>query len=396
MTGNESIVRRAQERVGRILKGKYRLDALLGIGGMAAVYAATHRNGKRAAIKVLHDEMAAVPEIRARFLTEGYVANRVGHPGAVAVIDDETEDDLAFLVMELLDGETAGARARRRGGRIHEGEALSMADQLLDVLAASHDAGIVHRDLKPDNVFITASGQVKVLDFGIARIERGSEGRHTTQVGVAMGTPAFLAPEQARGRWELVDALTDQWAVGASLFALISGRDVHHAPTVNELLLAAMTQQAPPLASVAEVHPMVAAVVDRALAYDKAQRFPDVRAMQRGVRAAIHALGGPYSLVVTDFAPLPAGPAHPWSGHHDAFTGLSVVTERPTSLQKRRLARSAVLGAALAVPAGALLGVAVWWLASGHRGAEQLDAAPAGPAAGAPAISVEPAAAAPA
>lgn len=109
---------RAQARVGRVLRDKWRLDALLGLGGMAAVYAATHRNGKRGAIKLLHTELSVDTDVRARFLREGYVANKVGHPGAVAVLDDDTADDgSVFLVMELLEGESVDARAQRFGGR---------------------------------------------------------------------------------------------------------------------------------------------------------------------------------------------------------------------------------------------------------------------------------------
>src|SRR6185369_8257261 len=106
---------------------------------------------------------------------EGYVANRVGHRGAVAVDDDDTADDgAAFLVMELLQGETLDARMRRKGGRLAADEVLALADQILDTLAAAHEQGIVHRDLKPENLFITRDGVVKMLDFGIARLREMS------------------------------------------------------------------------------------------------------------------------------------------------------------------------------------------------------------------------------
>ena len=167
----DPLVARARSRLGRMLRGKWRLDALLGVGGMAAVYAATHRNGSRAAVKVLHSELTINPQVRNRFLREGYVANAVGHEGAVRVIDDDSaEDGSMFLVTELLDGETLEQRRIRCGGRLSEDEVLCLAEPLLDVLIAAHAKGVVHRDLKPENVFVTRNGQVKVLDFGIARL----------------------------------------------------------------------------------------------------------------------------------------------------------------------------------------------------------------------------------
>src|SRR6516162_9346745 len=119
MSEDAELKQRAQSRVGSTLKGKYRLDRVLGVGGMATVYAATHRNGKEFAIKVLHPELSVIGEIRSRFLREGYLANRVKHPGAVAVLDDDvTEDGSAFLVMELLHGDTVERLWERRHQRL--------------------------------------------------------------------------------------------------------------------------------------------------------------------------------------------------------------------------------------------------------------------------------------
>ena len=144
---------RAQARVGRTLRDKWHLDRLLGVGGMAAVYAATHRNGKRVAVKMLHAELSAEPQIRERFMREGYVANKVGHAGAVSVSDDDvTEDGACFLVMDLLEGESLEARRERAGGHRDVVDVLSIVDQALETLAAAHAQGIVHRDLKPDNL----------------------------------------------------------------------------------------------------------------------------------------------------------------------------------------------------------------------------------------------------
>ncbi len=312
---------RAQKRVGLFLREKWRLDRLLGVGGMAAVYAATHRNGKRGAIKMLHPELSADPGIRERFLREGRAANHVGHPGAVSVLDDDTaEDGSIFLVMDLLEGESLEGRRERMGGKLDVMDVLSITDQVLNVLIAAHAKGIVHRDLKPDNLFVTRDGAVKVLDFGIARLRESgaSKGTHT---GISMGTPSYMAQEQARALWDEVDGRTDLWAVGATMFACLTGRVVHEGRTMNEQLLSAMTKPAPPVRTLAPATPRpVAEVIDQALAFDREGRFPTAGDMQAALRGAYEALqsGAPIStaprLLVPDVAIQKTLPSFPGSG----------------------------------------------------------------------------------
>jgi eukaryotic-like serine/threonine-protein kinase len=277
-------VQRALRRVGQVIRDRWHLDRVLGVGGMASVYAATHRNGKRVALKMLHPELCASPEERQRFVDEGYVANCVEHPGAVSVIDDDvTEDGHAFLIMDLLEGETLDQMVGE-GGWLLPTRVLTIADAVLDILAAAHDKGIVHRDVKPDNIFVTRDGQVRLLDFGIARLIVPGRNR-TTQMGTPLGTPAFMPPEQARGRLEQLDGRTDLWALGATMFFLLTGRDVHQAETVAEELLAAMTKPAPSLGEVAPHLPEpLIELVDRALAFERTERWPDAREMQAAVR----------------------------------------------------------------------------------------------------------------
>jgi len=295
-TGRSDVIiereRGAALRLGTVLKGKWTIQALLGSGGMASVYGATHRNGKRVAIKLLHPELSMNLAIRQRFLREGYVANSVQHAGAVSVDDEDvTDDGCAFLVMELLEGETLDARWERKGRRLEAPEVLALMDQVLDTLSAAHEKGIVHRDLKPENLFLTHGGQVKVLDFGIARVRELSLGASHTQTGSLMGTPTFMPPEQARGRWSEVDGASDIWAVGATMFALLTGRFVHLSTTVNEALVLAVTQPAPSVGAVGVALPVeVVALVDRALAYEKDARWPDARAMQDALRHAYASL----------------------------------------------------------------------------------------------------------
>ena len=284
---------RAYARLGNVLKEKWRLDDLVGVGGMAAVYAATHRNGKRVAVKIMHPEMSANRDLTERFLREGYVANKVAHSGAVSILDDDVaEDGSAFIVMELLEGETLDQMWRRAENRLPTDRVLNIAEKLLDVLAEAHSKGIVHRDIKPENVFLTVDGQVKVLDFGIAHLRElslgdqlgGGKTSGATMAGLTMGTPGFMSPEQARG--ESIDGRTDLWSVGATMFTLLTGRQVHDADTVNLQLAAAMMEEAPSLASVApRLSPDLCALVDRALAFDVRCRWPDARSMQRAAMA---------------------------------------------------------------------------------------------------------------
>jgi eukaryotic-like serine/threonine-protein kinase len=290
----DPLLMRAKGRLGQVLKDKWRLDVLLGVGGMASVYAATHRNGSRAAIKLLHPELSLHLDVRTRFQREGYIANAVGHDGAVKVIDDDVTDDGAFfLVTELLDGETLEDRRLRAGGRLAEDEVLRIIDQLLEVLVAAHGKGVVHRDLKPDNVFVTRDGRIKVLDFGIARLRETTGATTTRTSDGTMGTPAFMAPEQARGVWDEVDGRADLWAVGATMFNLLTGALVHPARSPNEQLLFAMTREARRLGQVAPSSaPGVRDVVDRALAFARDRRWPDAAQMQQAVRRAYGELRG--------------------------------------------------------------------------------------------------------
>ncbi|MCU0659388.1 MAG: serine/threonine protein kinase [Polyangiaceae bacterium] len=279
--------KQALARVGSTLRGKWRLDELIGVGGMAAVYAATHRNGHRVAIKMLHPQLSFASSVQERFLREGYTANGIEHAGIARILDDdESEDGSPFLVMELLTGETLDTRWRRMAGRLPLAEVLAIGQALLDVLDAAHRKGILHRDIKPENVFLTADGQVKLLDFGIARVrEVDPTAPSVTRTGATIGTPAFMAPEQARGRNREIDGRSDLWAVGATLFALLTGSFVHPGETPNEVLIKTATERAPSLRSLRwDLDERVIDVVDRALAFSPSDRWPDALSFRDALR----------------------------------------------------------------------------------------------------------------
>src|SRR5580698_2137245 len=181
----------AQDRVGTLIRDKWTLVRLLGVGGMAAVYVGVHRIGRRDALKILHSDAAKSKEVCLRFEREASAVNRFRHPGAVEIRDiDVTEDGAPFLVMELLVGEAVGDRVQRVG-RLPVGEVLSHAEQVLDCLAAAHEQGIIHRDIKPANLFITTEGRLKVLDFGLARMHEITVDSLRTKEGTTLGTTPY-------------------------------------------------------------------------------------------------------------------------------------------------------------------------------------------------------------
>jgi serine/threonine-protein kinase len=296
MPSREDIVREAEARLGASLKHKWRLEAMLGFGGMASVYRAVHRNGKRVAIKVLHAHLTADRTVRSRFLREGYIANSIEHPAVVSILDDDVAGDVAFLIAELVDGETL--EQLRAANRLARAQLLHAIAELLEVLAIAHHAGIIHRDLKPENLMLARNGGIKVLDFGLAHA-RDVHDADLTGPGTLLGTPHFIAPEQAAGRWNLVDAQTDLWAVGATMFRLLTGRYVHEGSGTQAVLAQAATEPAPSLRDhLPDAPEALVVVVDRALAFSKADRFEDARAMRHALEAAAAACGA-------DIAPTP-------------------------------------------------------------------------------------------
>jgi eukaryotic-like serine/threonine-protein kinase len=273
-------------QVGSVIQDKWRVDKRLGSGGTATVFAATHRNGYRVALKMLHPEMASNDEIRKRFLREGYLANAVDHPGVTRVLDDgTTEEGHVFLVVELLDGESLEARARRHnGGRLPLAESVWFVEQILDVLATAHAQGVVHRDIKPENVFLTRGGVVKLLDFGLALATNTAVSR-VTDSGLIMGTPDFMSPEQAFGDGREIGPRSDVWSVAATFFTLVSGEPLHSASNLVEHLRLLVTTKPRPLASfLPSVPASISAVIERALSLELEARWRTAGDM----KAAMH------------------------------------------------------------------------------------------------------------
>jgi eukaryotic-like serine/threonine-protein kinase len=276
---------------GDIIDGKYRIVRLLGEGGMGAVYEGENtRIHRRVAIKVLHAGVAAQGEAVQRFEREAQAAGRIGSEHIVEVLDlGALANGDRYLVMEYLDGESLGARIKTRG-RLTPAELCPIAFQLMEGLAAAHGAGIIHRDLKPDNVYLLRQrgGQqdfAKLLDFGISKFNQmsGDSGFSMTRTGAVMGTPYYMAPEQAKGSREM-DHRVDIYAAGVILYEALTGQVPFNADTFNELLFKIVLEEPKPLVEVdPTIDPAFAAIVSKAMARDPAHRFQTARDFQQAL-----------------------------------------------------------------------------------------------------------------
>lgn len=295
-------------RVGSLIGGEWRLEKLLGWGATSAVYEAVGKEGAHAAVKILHRALCDDEAVVQRFLHEAYLASAVRHRAIVAVHGDGVSDGSVFLVLDLLDGETLEERRLHMGGKLPLDAVGLIAEELLSALRAVHSAGIVHRDLKPQNVFATSHGELKLLDFGTARIfetgphvcvgtKQEPRAPKTKSIdGLVTGTPSFMSPEQARGDRNAIDARSDLWSLGATLFTLLTGEYVHLARDPHKRLLAAAMKPARSLGSAAPwLDRELTAVIDRALAFDPAARWQDAVSMRRAFRAACAHVDPPMS-----------------------------------------------------------------------------------------------------
>lgn len=266
-------------RIGRILGKTWRVESVLGRGGTSTVYAVTHvTRGTRAALKLMLPELSSDPAALKVLLAEARLVAAIEHPGTVKVLDEGVADDgCAFLVFELLVGQTLEELRQLRGGRVPLDEVMRIGDAAMDALRAVHEAGVVHRDLKPHNIFVLEGGGVKLLDFGFAKLR----GYTADAAQNLFGTPSFMPPEQALGLAKKIDAQSDVWSLGATLFTVLSGESVHVAKHMNAMVLASASARPRSLANAApELSSKIVAVVDRALAYRKADRWPDIVAMR--------------------------------------------------------------------------------------------------------------------
>jgi eukaryotic-like serine/threonine-protein kinase len=272
--------------VGQVISGKYKLLRLLGDGGMGSVFEAEHLTlGTHVAIKVLHGELARKPGIAERFLQEARVSAQIKSAHVVQVVDvDRTPDGVAYLVMELLQGEPLSSVIKRER-RLPVTTACEYTTQILQALEAAHALGVIHRDLKPDNVFVTFLGGkpvLKLIDFGIAKLKTAQAGqtKNLTVAGMLMGTPEYMAPEQAYSA-DKVDVRADLYAVGVMLYEMLSGEPPATADDPRVLILKIERGEVTPLVQAAPgIRPEIAGFVHRAMAPRPELRFANATEMR--------------------------------------------------------------------------------------------------------------------
>jgi serine/threonine-protein kinase len=272
-------------RIGTTI-GRWKIEGVLGEGGMSMVYLARDREGRAVAIKILGRDHAGDRHMRNKFLREARIARAIDHPACVKVESAITLDSgEPAIVMERVEGESLEKIWRRLGRRVPHGSALRMAEKILSFLEACHAAGVVHCDIKPTNVVVAHDGGLKVLDYGIA-CAAALEPQGST-ADVTMGTPYFMPPEQVTGDPRALDARADVFAVGATLYSLMTGVLLHKGKTHDESLVLAASKRVPSLAAADEAlwfPDAVVEIVDRALSFRREDRFPTARAMRDKVQ----------------------------------------------------------------------------------------------------------------
>lgn len=278
--------------VGRTLAGRYQLVRVLGAGGLGVVFEAKHVTvGKRVAIKVLLPDVRGNDRIVERFHREARAAAACAREGVVDVLDFDRDPECGpFIVMEYIDGETLSAHLNRLGP-LPIADAVTICRAVLATLETVHAAGIVHRDLKPSNVMLTRTLEgrdiVKVVDFGVARDREARTGPALTSPGAVLGTPGYMAPEQAGGH-EDVDARADLYAVGAILYGCLAGRPPFGHLHGNEAVRAALMGSPEALERLRPGLPReLIAVVEQAMARNRLDRFPDAHRMHAALVAAV-------------------------------------------------------------------------------------------------------------
>ncbi len=313
--------------VGTIVSGRYRIDRLLGEGGMGAVYEAEHTlMHKRVAVKVLHAEMSKLTEVVTRFEREAMAAGRIEHPNVASATDfGKLDDGSFFLVLEFIEGKSL--RENIAKGPFPARRAIHVARQIASALSRAHGLGIVHRDLKPENVMLVERDGdpdfVKVLDFGIAKVPVGELApkstageKALTQVGMVYGTPEYMPPEQALG--QEVDLRADLYALGIITYEMLAGARPFDDDSKVKLLTMQITAAVPPFGPELGVPPELAALVMKLLQKEASDRIQDARE----VIDALEAVTTPPPVIVTpEIMPVASAPSLP----HAAQTNATVL-----------------------------------------------------------------------
>src|SRR5213596_3507292 len=277
--------------IGKLI-GHYRIESLIGVGGMGEVYLARdERLGRKAALKLLPDNLTTDETQLSRFKNEARSASALNHPNILTVYEIGTEGNRQFIATEFIEGITLRASLAR--GRINPHAALDIAVQVASALAAAHEAGVVHRDIKPENIMLRPDGYVKVLDFGIAKLteQRLASDDHTvettgvlqTRPGMVLGTAHYMSPEQARG--QKVDARSDIWSLGVVLYEMVGGNPPFRGETPSDCIAAILTSEPPPLSAVLpDVPRKLESILQKALHKNSNERYQTIKEMLADLR----------------------------------------------------------------------------------------------------------------
>jgi serine/threonine-protein kinase len=306
-------------RVARVLAPTYDLDREIGRGGMGIVYRAVDRRLKRAvAVKVLPPDLAFRADIRSRFLQEAETSAQLSHPNIVPIFTVDEREGLVFFVMAFIDGQTLAQRLKATPGPMPVPDALAILREVGSALAYAHAHGVIHRDIKPDNILLAADGsRALVTDFGIARAVTSNSDSRLTATGVAIGTPAYMSPEQCSGDKE-VDGRSDLYSLGVVAYQMLCGSLPFTGGNTATLLVKQLSETPVPLRQRCPTVPEgVAAAVMRLLAKDPSARFPDANAFLAALdagAAAASASGTPRPAASAGWSPgWSAGSAPSWS-----------------------------------------------------------------------------------
>jgi serine/threonine protein kinase len=285
--------------------GKYRLVSRIGQGAMGEVFKAHDPSLNRmVAVKTISSSLGTESELRRRFLREAQSAARLNHPNIITVYDFGEEQGRIYMAMELLEGsdlkDLIGSHALPDLER-----QLDVMEQVCEGLAFAHSMEVVHRDLKPGNIHVQPSGQVKILDFGLARLGASE----MTRTGMVMGTPHYMSPEQVRG--EKADARSDVFALGSMFYELLAGRKAFDGDSMHTVLFQVLQEEPEPIRNWVDVPPILVEVLERALQKDPTARFHDASQMLAGVRAVRRALaeGRLNATLESELGPLPPLPS---------------------------------------------------------------------------------------
>jgi serine/threonine-protein kinase len=262
--------------IGKRLDGRYLIESLIGVGGMANVYKGKDvKNGNDVAVKVLKEEFLDNEELVRRFKNESKAISILDHPNIVKVYDVSVTDQLQYIVMEYVDGITLKEYLKQRGGPLTWKEVVHFASQILSALQHAHAKGIVHRDVKPQNIMLLADGSIKMMDFGIARFSRA---QNQTVSDKAIGSVHYISPEQAKG--DKTDARTDLYSVGVMLYEMLSGRLPFDGSGAVSIAIKQISDKATPLAQIAPNVPEgLRQITERAMAKDPKDRYQSAREM---------------------------------------------------------------------------------------------------------------------